>query len=175
MSIFVWAILFTVVSMLISSRFAAIVNLTLVFAIMMSAYLIDDTLGQQLYMGSFNYETSLQMTPDEVKQAVEGNFEGSYYTDLNEDGQVTYFKLLQAEEKSLNPKYIDEPFRTTLQTIEYLLPYGQLNTYVSTLTGYMYADSEEDVPFHLFPLYSLCVLALLILIGFFAFRKKDLT
>lgn len=175
-SIFVWAILFTVVSMLISSReIAAIVNLALFFALMMSAYQINDSLGQQEYMGTFTTDTPVQMTPEEVKQAVEETFEDSYYTEYNDDGVVTYLKLLQSQEEVLNPQYIDEPFRTMLQTIEYLLPYGQLNAYVSTLTSYMYAYSEEDVPFQLFPLYSLCMLALLIAIGFFAFRKKDLT
>lgn len=176
MSIYVWAILFTVVGMLISSReIVALVNLALVFVIMISAYQIEHSLGQQQFMNSFTSETSVQMNPVEVKQAVEGTFEGSYYTDRNEDGVVTYLKLVQSEEELLNPKYIDGSFRTILQTIEYSLPYGQVNAYVSTLTSYMHPYGEDDVPFHLFPFYSLCMLALLIAIGFFAFRKKDLT
>lgn len=176
MSIFVWSILFTVVSILISSReIAAIINFILFFAIMISAYQINASLGQQEYIGTYNTETPVQMSPEEVKLAVEGMFEGSHYSEHNDEGVITYFKIVESDEEVLNPRYIDEPFSTILQTIEYLLPYGQLNTYVSTLTGYMYADSEEDVPFHLFPLYSLCMLALLIVIGFIAFRKKDLS
>lgn len=176
MSIFVWSILFTVVSILISSReIAAIINFILFFAIMISAYQINASLGQQEYIGTYNTETPVQMSPEEVKLAVEGMFEGSHYSEHNDEGVITYFKIVESDEEVLNPRYIDEPFSTILQTIEYLLPYGQLNTYVSTLTSYMYAASEEDVPFHLFPLYSLCMLAVLIAIGFIAFRKKDLS
>lgn len=176
MSIFVWSILFTVVSILISSReIAAIINFILFFAIMISAYQINHSLGQQEYIGTYNTETPVQMSPEEVKLAVEGMFEGSHYSEHNDEGVITYFKIVESDEEVLNPRYIDEPFSTILQTIEYLLPYGQLNAYLSTLTSYMYAASEEDVPFHLFPLYSLCMLAVLIVIGFFAFRKKDLT
>lgn len=175
MSIFVWSILFTVVSILISSReIAAIINFILFFAIMISAYQINHSLGQQEYISTITSELPEKMTPEEVKQAVEGTFEGSYYTEQNDDGALIYLKLIQSGEEMLNPWYIDEPLRAILQPLEYLLPYGQLNAYLSTLTSYMYAASEEDVPFHLFPLYSLCMLAVLIAIGFIAFRKKDL-
>lgn len=175
---FVWAILFTVVSMLITSReIASIVNLALVITIMLGAYQIDHSLGQQQFMRSMSSESSVQMSPDEVKQVIEETYEGSYYSNGNENGQLTYFKIVESEEEFLNPKYIDEPIRTILQKTEYLLPYGQVNAYVSTLTSYMYSYGEDVdvVPFHLFPLYSLCMLVLLIVSGFVVFRKKDLT
>ena len=173
---FVWAILFTVVSTLITSReVASIINFVLIIVIMFAAYQAEHMIGQQQFLGSYT-ESTIPMTSKEVTQVLNNTFNGSY-TSTDEDGVMTYYKIVLTDEIQLpNPSYIKEPFRTILVNVENILPYGQINAYVSYLTGFMYNDTSEEyvAAIKLYPLYSLFVLAILTASGLLVFRKKDL-
>ena len=174
---FVWAILFTVVSTLISSReVASILNFVLIIVIMFAAYQVEHMISQPEFLGN-QTESTLPMTPKEVEQVLNNTFNGSY-TSTYEDDVITYYKIVFTDEtKSPNPSYVKEPFRTVLVNVEHLLPHGQINDYVSYLTGFMYSDAmsnEYVASIKLNPLYSLFLLAILTATGLLVFRKKDL-
>jgi len=175
---FVWAIIFTVVSTLISSReIASIINFVLIMVIMLGAYQVEHMIGQPKFIQPYSAESSMPMTPEEVKQAINNTYNGSYYTESDENGVITYYKLVESEKDDLpNPKYIENPLRTVLQNVGYMLPHGQINSYVSSLTSVMYTNGTEDseAPIQLYPLYSLFLLVVLTATGLVAFRKKDL-
>lgn len=173
---YVWAILFTVVSMLISSReIASIINFILVITIMFGAYEIENRLGQQPYIHNYSEETKAPMTPEEVAQLMNDTFSGSYFTTINDEGLVTYYKIVVDENAEVaNPNYIGGPLRVVLQNVDYLLPYGQINAAVSYLTSLLYDVEEDEIPIKLYPLYSLLLLLALSVTGQIVFRKKDL-
>ncbi|MGA3600229.1 ABC transporter permease subunit [Lysinibacillus agricola] len=173
---FVWSILFTVVSTLISSReIASILNFVLIIVIMFAAYQVEHMIGQSQYF-DFSTESTVPMTPDEIEQVLNNTYNNSYSASY-ENGTMTYYKIeLTDDNPMLNPSYVEEPFRTMLVHIENLLPHGQINAYVSHLTSLLYEDStsEYDTYIKVYPLYSLIVLAILIAAGLLVFRKKDL-
>lgn len=172
-----WTVMFTFVSMLISSgEIAGILNFILIIAIMFGAYQLESMIGQPEYI-EMEECIDVPMTPEEVKQVQNKTFEGSYFYNADENGIVTYYKTVVADQSMYpNPHYVQEPFRTILQGIDSMLPYGQINEYVSCLTDYMYRDAPEVIypRLKVFPLYSLFLIVILSGTGLLLFRKKDL-
>lgn len=182
----VWAVLFTVVSTLISAKgLGGIVNFALIIAIMFLSYQLEFLAGQP----EFIYRTeasSVQMTPEEVAQVQEGTFEGSYGNKIDDNGQVTYYKdVITNTEQTPNPNYIKEPFRSLLTPLDSMLPHGQINEYVSRLTECAYLNRQTGgIPENIrtdgyprlkaFPLYSCFDILLLSGIGLILFRKKEI-
>lgn len=174
----VWAVMFTFVSMLISSwEIAGILNFILMIAVMFASYQLEFRIGQPEFIENEEC-VNVPMTPEEVRQVQEETFEGSYSWDEDENGVITYYKSVVTKQSSTpNPYYVPEPFKTVLQSVDSMLPHGQINEYVSCLADYMYrydvpADSYPRIK--VFPLYSLFLIAALSGIGLFLFRKKDL-
>lgn len=174
-----WAVIFTFVSLLISSReIAAILNFVLIIAIMFASYQLEFAIGQPEFI--LNEEMSNQpMSEEEVKQIQNGTFAGSYTTEIDDNGVVTYYKTVITEEsKQANPAFVREPFRSIMRGIDSLLPHGQVNEYVYQLTVYAYEpdyDSVEDNRrIKAFPLYSLVLIAFLSVTGMLLFRKKEI-
>lgn len=173
---YVWAILFTVVSTLISSReVASILNLVLIIVIMFTAYQVEHMIGQPQYYTDY-METTVPMTAAEVDQVLKNTYHNSYHA-INEEGTMTYYKVeIENDSSVLNNQYVNEPFRTVLVTMDNMLPHGQINMFVSLLTSFLYEDiSKEDVHIlKVYPLYSLGMLLFLSALGLLVFRKKEL-
>ena len=181
----VWAVLFTVVSMLISAKgLGGIINFVLIIAVMFLSYQLEFIIGQPEFIT--NMETSQElMTPEEVKQIQEGTYKGSYST-TSTNGQVTYYKYVFTDaEKTPNPKYIKQPFRGILTHLDSMLPHGQINEYVSRLTECTYLHLQMGgIPENIrndayprlktFPLYSCLDILLLSGVGLILFRKKEI-
>ena len=173
----VWAVLFTVVSMLISAKgLGGIINFVLIIAVMFLSYQLEFIIGQPEFIT--NMETSQElMTPEEVKQIQEGTYKGSYSTTIDNNGQVTYYKFVFTDAK--------QPFRGILTHLDSMLPHGQINEYVSRLTECTYLHRQTGgIPENIrtdayprlktFPLYSCFDLLLLSGIGLILFRKKEI-
>lgn len=174
-----WAVIFTFVSLLISSReIAAILNFILIIAIMFASYQLEFAIGQPEFI--LNEELSNQpMSEEEVKQIQNGTFAGSYATEIDDNGVVTYYKTVITEKsEQANPAFVREPFRSIMRGFDSLLPHGQINEYVYQLTVYAYTpdyDSVEDNRrIKAFPLYSLVLIAFLSVTGMLLFRKKEI-
>lgn len=172
-----WAVMFTVVSTLICSwEIAGILNFILIIAIMFGSYQLEFMIGQSDFIEREEC-INVPMTPEEVKQVQDGTFEGSYSWDDDENGVITYYKMVVTDQSTYpNPHYVPEPFKTILQSIDSMLPHGQINEYVSCLTDYMYRDTPEDIypRIKVFPLYSLFLITILSGTGLLLFRKKIL-
>ena len=182
----VWAVLFTVISMLISAKgVGSIINFALIFAIMLLSYQLRSILRQPEFITTTEH-SMVQMTPEEVKQIQEGTYQGSYSEATDENGQVTYYKsVLTNTEQKPNPKYIKQPFRGILTHLDSMLPHGQINEYESCLTNCRYeylqgGGAPEAEPINAyprlktFPLYSCFDILLLSGIGLILFRKKEI-
>ena len=181
----VWALLFTVISMLVSARgLGGIMNFVMIIAVMLLAYELESILRQPEFISSTEF-SQVQMTPEEVKQIQEGTYTESYSLATDENGQVTYYKsIFTNTEQKPNPKYVKQPFRGILTHLDSMLPNGQVNEYESCLTSY-YAYQQEGVapetdPFDkyprlkTFPLYSCLDILLLSGAGLIIFRKKEI-
>ena len=180
----VWAVLFTVIGMLISAKgIGIVINFVLVIAVMLLAYSLGSVLRQPEFLFGSTSSQEL-MTPEEVKQVQEGTFHGSYSTMTDENGQVTYYKTVVVNMEPIpNPKYVKSPFREILTHLEAMLPHGQINEYVSCLTYSVAAAREangaaeplEEHPrLKTFPLYSCFEILLFSGIGLILFRKKEI-
>lgn len=182
----VWAVLFTVVSMLISVKeLAGIINLVFIIAIMFLAYQLEFMIGQPEFI-STSEASHVLMTPEDVRQVQEGTYEGSYSYVTDDNGQVTYYKdVISNTEQTPNPRYIKRPFRDILYHLDSMLPHGQINEYVSCLTECTYVSQQagktpeavriDAYPrLKAFPLYSCFVIILLSAAGMILFRKKEI-
>ncbi len=181
----VWAALFNLVSQLISKReISAIINFALIIIIYLGAYQIETMLGQPETYHQANEYISVEMTPEEVSEARNGAFAGSYSILTEDDGTVTYYKdvLSDASEESKNPRYIDEPWRTVLSAVDSILPQGQINLYMGYLSEINYnaeiglnveIDNNEYSAICTYPIYSLVTTIVLSAIGIVTFRKKE--
>lgn len=174
-----WAAIFTFISLLISSReIAAILNFILIIAIMFASYQLEFAIGQPEFI--INEELSNQpMSEEEVKQIQNGTFAGSYATEIDDNGVVTYYKTVITEEsKQANPNFVSEPFSSVLRGVDSLLPHGQINEYVYQLTVYAdttgYDSMEDNMRIKSFPLYSLVLIGFLSVTGLLLFRKKEI-
>ena len=117
------------------------------------------------------------MSPEEVEQVMNGTYPGSYGGGVDENGVVTFYKIVQSEEgKEPNPRYIKEPMNSILQGVDATLPSGQINEYVACLTdnAYDYETASDYPRIKTFPLYSLLLIAVLSGAGTLLFRKKEL-
>ena len=173
----VWATLFTVISITIPRReIGSILNIVLIIVIVFGSYQIEQILGVPEFIGDYNYE-SVQATPEEVLQIKDGTFKVSYYWDMDENGTLTYYKIMGVQDKqNPNPLYVSGGLRTGLELINNTLPHGQINQYVSYLESCLYSDAPakvetNDIPW--FPLCSLGFMAILAGCGALAFRKKE--
>lgn len=182
----VWAVLFTVISMLISIKgLGGIINFVLIIAIMFLSYQLEFIIGQPEFI-TITEASQVQMTPEEVKQVQEGTYVGSYSSTIDDNGQVTYYKeVIIDTERSLNPNYIKEPFHGVLTHLDSMLPHGQINEYVSRLTECAYLHRQTGgIPENIrtdayprlktFPLYSCFDILLLSGIGLILFQKKEI-
>lgn len=172
-----WAVLFTVVSLSVSNReWGSILNLSLIVIIMFGAYQLEFSLGQPEVIRTEAYE-DVQMTPEEVAQVQENTFQGSYSTNTDDTGLVTFFKYVVTEEHEMpNPNYIRGVPRHIAQLLDNTLPHGQVNQYVSYLQACLYTDdpcSLDPGPIVWFPLDSLGLMAVLAVGGLLLFRKKE--
>lgn len=181
----VWTVLFNLVSQLISKReVAAIVNFALIIVIYLGAYQIETMLGQpETYIPANDY-ISVEMTPEEVSEAKNGDFTGSYSIETDDNGVVTYYKDVLSDTMVVtqNPSYINEPLRTVFSAIDNTLPQGQINLYMGYLSEINFnADmgldtepsSDEYDAIYTYPLYSLASILMLSAIGLIVFRKKE--
>ncbi len=176
----VWAVLFTVISMLISAKgVGSIINFALIFAILLLSYQLESILRQPEFITTTE-GSIIQMTPEEVKQIQEGTYTGSYSTAIDDNGQVTYYKsVITNTEQKPNPKYVKGPIRSILTHLDSMLPNGQMNEYVSCLYQHAVVAPEAE-PFDkyprlkTFPLYSCLDILLLSGIGLILFRKKEI-
>lgn len=170
-----WAVIFTFVSSLISSReIGAIVNFILVIAIMFASYQLEFTVGQPEFLYT-EESTAVPMNQEEVEQVRNNTFVGSYGVEYNEDGTLTYYKYVITDtEKIPNPKFIGEPYNGILQSFDSMLPHGQINEYVACLTAHAqdYGEPEYDSRIKTFPLYSLFLICVLSGTGMLLFKKK---
>ncbi len=176
----VWAVLFTVVSMLTSAKgVGGIINFVVIIAVMLLAYQLESILRQPEFINTTEH-SMVQMTPEEVKQIQEGTYQGSYSDATDENGQVTYYKpVLTNTEQKPNPKYVKQPLRGILTHLDSMLPNGQMNEYVSCLYHHAVVASEaepfDDYPrLKTFPLYSCLDILLLSGVGLILFRKKEI-
>lgn len=173
-----WAVIFTVVSSLVTSKeISAVINFILIIVIMFGAYQLEHLIGQPEFI-EIEETQNVRMTAEEIKQVQEGTFDGSYAWDNDENGVITYYKIVElSTAKEPNPRYIKEPVRTVMQTVDNILPHGQINLYVSCLTYYTSDDvphAEEYEVIKLYPIYSLGVIFILSGVGFVLFRKRNL-
>lgn len=182
----VWAAIFTVVSMMISLKgLAGVINLALIIAIMFASYQVEFALGQPEYI----YEeesTSVQMTPEEVKQVHDGTYDGSYYTTDDDEGNILYYKDIFGEETKIpNPQYVKEPLNTILENLDSMSPHGQVNEYATVLENCVDENAMKDDTTGIalinefprvktFPLYSCLDILLLFGIGLILFRRKNI-
>ncbi len=173
----VWATLFTVISISIPHKeIGSILNIALIVVIMFGCYQIEHILGQPKFIESCSYE-SVQMTPEEVSQIKDGTFEGSYFSNTDDNGICTYYKEVEVlDEQSQNPHYISGGLRTGLELIDNILPHGQVNQYTTYLQICLYSDDpaiveKNDILW--FPLYSLGFMAVLTACGALVFHKKE--
>ncbi len=182
----VWAVLFTVIGMLISAKgVGSIMNFVLIIAVMLLSYQLESIIGQPEFITSTEF-SQVQMTPEEVKQVQEGTYTGSYSSATDENGQVTYYKsVFTNSEQKPNPKYVKQPFCGILTHLDSMLPNGQINEYNSCLTysaaagrqasGAPEADPLDKYPrLKTFPLYSCLDILLLLGVGLILFRKKEI-
>ncbi len=171
-----WTVMFTFVSFMISSReIGAIINFILIIAIMFASYQFEFAIGQPEFIQN-EEGAEVQMSQEEVEQVINGTFGGEYDIKIDENGTATYYKYIITNiEKSSNPKFIKEPFKGILQSIDSALPHGQINEYVSCLTAHAqdYGTTEYTSRIKTFPLYSLCLICILSGIGMILFKKKE--
>lgn len=171
-----WSVIFTFVSSMIPSReIGAIVNFVLIIAMMFAAYQLEFAVGQPEFI--LNEESAaVPMSQEEIEQVNHGTFSGSYGIENNEDGTMTYYKYVITDtEKSPNPKFIGEPYRGILQSLDSILPHGQINEYVACLTAHAqdYDELEYDSRIKTFPFYSLFLICVLSGTGTLLFKKKE--
>ena len=182
---FVWATIFTLVSLLVSKReISAIINFALAIVVILAAYQIEAMLGQPETIQNNEY-IGVEMTPEEVSQVKDGTFTGSYYFETDDDGIVTYYKEVMSDtsvEAIENPSYIDQPWRSVLSAIDSVLPQGQVDLYVEYLTDIEYIDDMglgadfDDSDYniiYIYPFYSLMAAVVLSGVGLMFFRKKE--
>lgn len=173
----VWAVLFTLVSTLISAKgVAGLVNLALVFALFFAAYELEHVVRQP---AELPIETIVEvpMSPEEVAQAKAGSFTGMTSEKIDENGVVTYYKSVVIEEGSMpNPNYVQEPFNGLLRGLHSSLPSAQTHAYAHCLNmGFHQSWETQELPrLKSYPLYSLSVILLLSAMGLAAFRKKEI-
>lgn len=171
-----WAVIFTFVSSLISSReIGAIINFILIIAIMFASYQLEFAIGQPEFLYT-EESTAVPMSQEEVEKVRNNTFVGSYGVEDNEDGTVTYYKYVITDtEKSPNPKFIGEPYNGILQGLDSMLPHGQINEYVACLTAHAqdYDGLEYNSRIKTFPLYSLFLICVLSGTGMLLFKKKE--
>ncbi len=179
------ATLFTVVGMMVSVKgLAGIINLALIFAVMFLSYRLDSALNQKEF-NTFEEAADVLMTPEEVRQAQDGTYKGSYSTSTDDNGQITYYKSVIVESGQVpNPRYVKKPLRDILTHLKLLLPHGQIIRYTSCLTRYSdaytvaggasdAAGADEYPSLKTFPLYSCADILLLSGLGLILFRKKE--
>ena len=136
-----WAVIFTFMTSLITNReISAVINLILILGIMFGSYQLESFIGQPEFI-EIEETSNVRMTSEEIKQVQEGSFDGSYFWETDENGTVTYYKTFElSKTKEPNPAYFGESVRTVMQTVDNILPHGQINKYVSCLTYYIYED-----------------------------------
>jgi ABC-type transport system involved in multi-copper enzyme maturation permease subunit len=171
----VWAVVFTFVSSLISSKgVGGMINLVLIIAVMFAAYRLESITGQPEFI-LMEEASEVSMSPEEVEQVLNDTYQGSYATNVDENGAVTYSKyVITGEEKQPNPRYVKDPMNRILRGIDAALPYGQVIEYVSCLTTYCYGVTEDYSRIKTFPLYSLLLIAVLSGAGTILFMKKEI-
>lgn len=173
-----FAVIFVTVSCLIPHRaITGIVNLLLVFAIAHAVYNAEDVANQDEYYIEYDYE---------------------YETKTDEYGRP-YKEVIPmegSERKVKNPEYIGGWRRTFCRTVYHVLPYGHLTEYVyysnvCDCFGYNYSirylttgtyeaaagyclTKEDEREIYINLIYSVGLLAVLILGGYLSFRKKEL-
>lgn len=187
---YAWSAIFVFVSAVIASReIGILVNLVIIVAVMFSAYQLEHILGQSEYLMMEETVETVELTEEEIKQVHEGTFKGSYWyegeyeadSDGNK-GNITYYKDILKEEKVPNPHALGKTAKAVITQIDNIMPYGQVNTYVSYLTECLYTENAEmsesldDVYGRVkyFPLYSLALIVIISLAGILLYRKKDL-
>jgi len=86
--------------------------------------------------------------------------------------------LIDTEEHE-NPAYIGGAARIILQTLDNVLPYGQLDTYLSYMMIYSHSPNPQAVAadyqdvLYSYPLFSLLLIVVLSGVGLLVFRKRD--
>ncbi len=170
----VWAALFSTVSLLISRQeVSVLVNLAFVLAVFFSSIGIGDSLMQPAEIAN---NVTVEMTPEEVEQYKNGEWEefSSLFTDAN--GVTSYYKREQ-QGMIPNPNYPTGMVREAMEIVESALPYGQVLLYTDYLTACLWSDSPESIPTYdvqFLPLYALAAMALVSCAGLSLFRKKEL-
>lgn len=172
----VWAVLFTLVSSLISAKaVAGILNLILIFALIVSAYELDRIVGQPAEL-PWELSEPVPLSREELAQVEAGTFQEPYTMELDENGNKSYYKYSVTEGTIPNPRYLQEPWNGLLQGLHDSLPSGPIQEFMGCLyRGYHHIWEEAEAPpLKSYPLYSLAWILLLSALGLVTFRKKEI-
>lgn len=168
-----WAVLFTVVSSLISAKgVGGIVNLALVFAIIICSESLHHALiNEREYLPPDEDAYTLPMTPEEIEQ-IENDpvgFEEFVMCFEDVDGTVSYWKADSSKLKQ-NPAYIKPPLRGIVSIANTALPYTRCKDYIRCLSP----DPDDLQRIERFPLYDALSILAFACFGFVLFRKKEI-
>ncbi|MDO4492105.1 MAG: ABC transporter permease subunit [Lachnospiraceae bacterium] len=179
----VYTVTFTLISMLVSNKaLSAIINLVLVIVVMFASYQLEFLANQPEFIEIEDAFNNVQLTQEEVKAVQNGTFDGSYYYETLDNGNVVFYKYDSDITQVPNPNHLKNPFNTIIGTIDKILPHGQVNFYVSYMTGsIIYRDGivpaierDNSETARQMPIYSMITVLLLSVIGYISFRKKEL-
>lgn len=177
---YAWMAIFLCVSLLIPSReIGVLMNLVLIIVIMFSSYQLENLLGQPEFMIQESVIETVELTPEEIRQVHDGTFSGNYWYEVNSDETLTYYKDIMKEEEIPNPRALGAVTKSIVTHIDYFMPYGQVNMYVSFLTAYLYSPSPDHVlqeyqDVNTFPIYSVLLIIAVILSGSIFFERKNI-
>ena len=75
---------------------------------MFGAYQLEDLIGQPEFI-EIEETQNVRMTAEEIKQVQEGTFDGSYAWDNDENGVITYYKIveLSTAKEPIKQKYLE--------------------------------------------------------------------
>ncbi len=169
-----WAVLFTVVSSLISAKgIGGIVNLALIFAMLVCSEYLKHGLSAPEYLPPDEDAYTLPLTPAEIEQIENDPFEYDGFVMCFEDadGTFTYRKADPSKVKP-NPRYIKQPLRAIVNAVYSALPYDHVRGYVSCLETD--ADEENLRQIEFYPLYDALLILAFSCFGFVLFRKKEI-
>ena len=170
-----WAVLFTVVSMLVSAKgVGGILNLVLVFAIVIGSESLHHALiNEPEYLPPDEDAYTLPLTSEEIAQ-IENDpygFEGFVMSFEDVDGTVTLRKADPSKLK-LNPDYIQPPLRNIVGTVYTALPFTRCKDYIRCLE--VSPDPDDLQRIECFPLYDALSILVFVCFGFVLFRKKEI-
>lgn len=178
----VYAAMFTLVSMLVPNKsVSVIICLAVMFALYFSSSQLEVRLSQDATMESTWFTGYREVTSEEMEQISAGTLEIPYDTLTTNDGREIHFCRNETTQLEPNPRYLQEPWRSIVETIVRTTPHGQVDMYLVFLPQSMYGadrtpayDAEQAAVARSFPIYSISCIALFSVLGCLLYRKKAL-